>query len=443
MCQPFLGNISVDKKLKGAVIMKKKIISMLMITSLSIALIGCGDEATYVNPVTGEAMDKEEQKELQEMRDELSKLEGYDEFEAEVLGNNNSANADEEKKEETSNEEETEEITIANYLGKELERGSGMGYEYVLYEKGATVYGLETESIPSEIITDKGDTVPVIGIGEVDDVSWLYEDDILDSIQSLTIPSNIVFIGGGFLGGCSNLEEIVIPNTVEAFDGEMSFAGCGNLKKVTFPEEFVICGKWSGTFSGCASLEKVSLPRGVKIINETFIDCINLTECILNDDLETIEGRFLCGCTNISDIKIPASVTTIDCTFMNIGVENIIIPDTVKKIIGCYSINCPNLKTIEIGEVEYAEIFGHDDFSRGCESLSKIVFPKNVGDVSGSKELLFRKSRLPSLTELYLPDGLEELNLEGFENGELTVYIEEDVIDFLSQKYPGVNFVAR
>ena len=234
-------------------------------------------------------MDKEEQKELQEMRDELSKLEGYDEFEAEVLGNNNSANADEEKKEETSNEEETEEITIANYLGKELERGSGMGYEYVLYEKGATVYGLETESIPSEIITDKGDTVPVIGIGEVDDVSWLYEDDILDSIQSLTIPSNIVFIGGGFLGGCSNLEEIVIPNTVEAFDGEMSFAGCGNLKKVTFPEEFVICGeKWSGTFSGCVSLEKVSLPRGVKIINETFIDCINLTECILNDDLETI-----------------------------------------------------------------------------------------------------------------------------------------------------------
>lgn len=112
----------------------------------------------------------------------------------------------------------------------------------------------------------------------------------------------------------------------------MSFAGCGNLKKVTFPEEFVICGeKWSGTFSGCVSLEKVSLPRGVKIINETFIDCINLTECILNDDLETIEGRFLCGCTNISDIKIPASVTTIDCTFMNIGVENIIIPDTVKK----------------------------------------------------------------------------------------------------------------
>ena len=71
--------------------MKKKIISMLMITSLSIALIGCGAEATYVNPVTGEAMDKEEQKELQEMRDELSKLEGYDEFEAEVLGNNNSA----------------------------------------------------------------------------------------------------------------------------------------------------------------------------------------------------------------------------------------------------------------------------------------------------------------------------------------------------------------
>ena len=161
--------------------MKKKIISMLMITSLSIALIGCGAEATYVNPVTGEAMDKEEQKELQEMRDELSKLEGYDEFEAEVLGNNNSANADEKKKEETSNEEETEEITIANYLGKELERGSGMGYEYVLYEKGATVYGLETESIPSEIITDKGDTVPVIGIGEVDDVSWLYEDDILDT----------------------------------------------------------------------------------------------------------------------------------------------------------------------------------------------------------------------------------------------------------------------
>lgn len=437
------ANISVDKNLKGAVIMKKKIISMLMITSLSIALIGCGAEATYVNPVTGEAMDKEEVEELQEMRDELSELEGYDEFEAEVLGNNNYDEADEEKEEESLEEEDTEEITIANYLGKELEKGSGMGYKYVLYEKGATVYELETESIPSEIKTEKGDTVAVIGIGRVDAGESLYEGNAKNSIQSLTIPSNIVFIGSCFLGGCSNLEEVIIPNTVEAFDGNGSFEECSNLKKVTFPEEFVICGEWKYTFNRCSSLEKVSLPRGVKIISDNFNDCNNLTECILNDDLETIKNSFI-RCENLSDIKIPASVTAIWGGFTYIGVENIIIPDTVKELIRFFSINnCPNLKTIEIGDVEYAEIFGPNDFSYQCESLSKVVFPKNVGDVSDSKELLFRKSRLPSLTELYLPDGLEELNLEGFENGELTVYIEEDVIDFLSQKYPGVNFVAR
>ena len=433
------ANISVDKNLKGAVIMKKKIISMLMITSLSIALFGCGAEATYVNPVTGEAMDKEEVEELQEMRDELSELEGYDEFEAEVLGNNNYDEADEEKEEESLEEEDTEEITIANYLGKELEKGSGMGYKYVLYEKGATVYHLETEAIPSEIKTEKGDIVPVIGIE-----NNLYEGNAKNSIQSLTIPSNIVFIGGFFVSGCSNLEEVIIPNTVEVFDGNQSFEGCSNLKKVTFPEEFVICGEWKYTFNSCSSLEKVSLPRGVKIISDNFNDCNNLTECILNDDLETIKTSFI-RCENLSDIKIPASVTTIWGGFSSIGVENIIIPDTVKELIRFSSIDhCPNLKTIEIGDVEYAEIFGPNDFSsQGCESLSKIVFPKNVGDVSDSKELRFRKSRLPSLTELYLPDGLEELYLEGFENGELTVYIEESVIDFLSQKYPGVNFVAR
>lgn len=418
--------------------MKKKIISMLMITSLSIALIGCGAEATYVNPVTGEPMDKEEQKELQEMRDELSELEGYDEFEAEVLGNNNYDEADEEQDEEETMEVDEDEVTLDNYLGKELGKGSGMGYKYVLYEKGATVSQLELENIPSEITTEDGEKVPVIGLE-----NRLYIDS--EDYTTITIPAHIKYIGEDVFLDNMYVEEIIIPDTVEALTGCSTFNGCNHLKTVSLPTEVEVTDKLNYTFADCINLEKVVLPRGYKeIVYNVFEYCEKMTECVLNDDLEIIDCSSFGGLMNLNNLEIPASVTYMKGGFKSVGIKNIVIPDTVKELEDFWGFaNCPNLETIEIGEVEKADVFDVNHFAKECPNLKKVILPKNVGDVEGEKVLKFNKDFLPSLTELYLPDGLEELNLEGFENGELTVYIEEDVIDFLSQKYPGVNFVAR
>lgn len=430
--------VSVHKNLKGAVIMKKKIISMLMITSLSIALIGCGAEATYVNPVTGEAMDKEEQKELQEMRDELSKLEGYDEFEAEVLGNNNYDEVDEEQDEEETMEVDEDEVTLDNYLGKELGKGSGMGYKYVLYEKGATVSQLELENIPSEITTEDGEKVPVIGLE-----NSLYSGSA--DYTTITIPAHIKYIGENVFWNNITVEEIIIPDTVEALTGDGTFTGCNHLKTVSLPTEVEVTDKLNYTFKDCINLEKVVLPRGYKeIVFNVFDRCEKMTECVLNDDLEIIDCSSFGGLNNLNNLEIPASVTYMKGGFKSVGIKNIVIPDTVKELENFWGFeNCPNLETIEIGEVEKADVFDVNDFAKECPNLKKVILPKNVGDVEGEKVLKFNKDRLPSLTELYLPDGLTELDLKGFENGELTVYIEESVIDFLSQKYPGVNFVAR
>lgn len=430
--------------------MKRKMLLTILIASMVIGTTGCGTKFSYVNPVTGESLDQDEQEELQEIHDELSKMDGFDEFEKEVLGDidgNASIDDSEEEAEESAEATPTDNRTIENYLGKELERGSAMGYEYVIYEAGASVYRLEMENIPTEVKSQDGTTVPVVALGSSSNSSGsfsLFSDEINKSITTFTVPSNIIYIFGRIFEG-SNIEEIVIPDTVEAFDGGNAFIRCTNLKKVTMPEQFVVCGKWEKTFEQCESLENVVIPKGVKVMKETFDGCKNLEECVLNEDLESIENIVFRNCESLEYIDIPANVKSVygNC-FSRSGLKEIKLTNPECEVDFKYGniTECPNLETIDLESVSIAETGREERIGDQCPNLKKIVLPKE--NFKGQTiKLTFSAKYIPNLTELFLPDGMTELKLEGYPEGQLTVYIEESVVDFLSQKYPEVTFVAR
>ena len=91
------------------------------------------------------------------------------------------------------------------------------------------------------------------------------------------------FLEYGCFGGCDNLEEIYIPNTVKFrnADGTWAwqvFGWCMGLKTVTFEAFEEGQSRWSTTdpFIGCAALETVVLPSLTIMQHNFFFDCNNL-----------------------------------------------------------------------------------------------------------------------------------------------------------------------
>lgn len=139
-------------------------------------------------------------------------------------------------------------------------------------------------------------------------------------------------------------EETVLENTEsEATSTELTFARTGDYYKVTgytgnghsviIPETY--CGK------------------PVKEIDSfAFLGCSELTSITIPDSVTTIYACAFCGCTGLTNITIPDSVTSIGhlafsgCT----NLTNIIIPDSVTHFGGNAFSGCTNLTSINVCE---------------------------------------------------------------------------------------------
>ena len=109
------------------------------------------------------------------------------------------------------------------------------------------------------------------------------------------MPESITTIGhGAFANG--SLESINIPNSVTEI-GESAFYEC--------------------------ELTSVEIPSGVKKIPYgAFGLNYNLSEIILNEGLETIEGSAFSYCRNIDSVNIPSTVTSLSSTAFNCRMSN-------------------------------------------------------------------------------------------------------------------------
>ncbi len=109
---------------------------------------------------------------------------------------------------------------------------------------------------------------------------------------SYEIPYGVTAIGEGAFQDCSDLTEIIIPESVTEM-GIGAFTRCG-IRQLPIPGSIKIISHFA--FYGCFNLVDAAIPDGVqRIENYSFGNCRNLTQVTIPASVEKIGGRVFSG----------------------------------------------------------------------------------------------------------------------------------------------------
>ena len=231
---------------------------------------------------------------------------------------------------------------------------------------------------------------------------------------------NKLVIGNGITGfdrwGMWNLKKYIKELEIHGNAGmnmpEQCFYDVPNIESV------VISGAVDvprDMFGKCTGLKKVTLKNGVRSIGEdAFRDCSSLEGVIFeNTVLEKISDGAFWGCSALSSIALPDSVTEIERNaFFETGLRNIQLPEKL-TLIGAYAFcNCKNLEQVQLPS-QLKEL-GNGAFG-SCENLTQIQLPSQLNKLGTDA---FRDCT--SLDKIDIPAGLKQIESATFCNTGLT-----------------------
>ena len=158
------------------------------------------------------------------------------------------------------------------------------------------------------------------------------------------------------------------------------FEGCESLQAITIPSN--VSQIVRNTFCDCSSLVSVLLPDNLSTIKENaFKGCSALASVLLPNNLSTIEECAFYGCNALKSIVIPKNVKKFAKAFSFSKVEDIKIEFGITKVPDGAFYGCQSLKNIEIPH----SVTSIGDYAfRRCYSLTSIKIPSSVTSVCDS-----------------------------------------------------------
>ena len=247
----------------------------------------------------------------------------------------------------------------------------------------------------------------------------VYEDALKEAGIEFSRVNKLV-IGKGITGfdkySMRNLKTCIKELEINGDPGmklpEFCFDGLDNIESVVISGN-VNVPKYM--FEECTGLKKVILKNGVQSIGEkAFEKCSNLESVIFeNITLKKISADMFSGCSALSSIALPDSVTEIEkYAFFETGLRNIQLPEKL-TLIGEYAFcNCKNLEQVQLPS-QLKEL-GDGAFSN-CENLTQIQLPSQLNKLGIDA---FRNCT--SLDKIDIPAGLKQIEPDTFCNTGLT-----------------------
>ena len=167
----------------------------------------------------------------------------------------------------------------------------------------------------------------------------------------------------------------------------------------------------SSAFSGCSNLSSISIPSSVTSIDDfAFDSCSNLSSISIPDSVVSIGECAFSGCSNLSSISIPSSVTSIGIAAFSgcSSLGSISIPSAVTSIAYETFCGCSSLNSITIPSSVTS--IGSEAFL-GCSSLSSISIPDSVTSIG-----IEAFSGCSSLSSISIPRGMTRIGSSALYN---------------------------
>lgn len=236
------------------------------------------------------------------------------------------------------------------------------------------------------------------------------------------------------LDGGYPLEEVKLPANITQLENYSSFANCKMLKSVILPEKLEEIR--TSLFEGCSALTTLVIPNTVTKIGKNAFKESGLTQITLPESLTTIEASAFYK-TKLETITIPKNVTKIptDCFYQCENLIRAMFPNTLTTIDARAFRGCSNLANIDIPTS--LETIGIGAFG-DCKNLkltNQFRFPDSMKEIG---EAAFENCTQLGINQLIFPGNMENANIGGFINCDVThVIVEEGAkkVTLTSNKY--------
>lgn len=220
------------------------------------------------------------------------------------------------------------------------------------------------------------------------------------------------------------LEEVRLPANITQLEDYSSFANCKMLKSIILPEKLEEIP--ASLFEGCSALTTLVIPNTVTKIGKNAFKESGLTQITLPESLTTIEASAF-NKTKLETITIPEKVTAIPsgCFSLCENLREVILPNTLTTISQNAFEDCPILESINIPSS--LENIGKRAF-KNCKNLklsNTLRFPDSMKEIGD--EAFYYCTNL-GINQLIFPGNMENANIGGFIDSTVDhVIVEEGV----------------
>lgn len=122
-------------------------------------------------------------------------------------------------------------------------------------------------------------------------------------IKDVVVHADIAELPQGLFETCSNLEKIKLNSTLETI-GRSAFQNCEKLKEINL-EQTMIDTIGPLAFGGCTSLENIIIPNTVTLIDENAFDgCTGFTEITVPESINTLKSYAFVNCSSVKYFNI-------------------------------------------------------------------------------------------------------------------------------------------
>ena len=235
------------------------------------------------------------------------------------------------------------------------------------------------------------------------------------SLYKITIPGSVSELGEGVFKNCTGLKDVTFGDNSKVVKlKDSTFENCEKLKNVTFGKNSSLTSINENLFSDSPNLESIVFGDNAKlgIVEENaFKDHAKLSKVAFgnNSVLHTIYDYSFQGCTSLTSIEIPSSVSLLGRSAFEGCSElpSFVVPEGVTSIGNSTFKDCTSLKSFEISST--VTTIPNYAFS-GCTSLAKIICRATTVPETGDE--IFEG--VPSNMIIYVP----ETSLSSYQSAE-------------------------